>query len=217
MTSEKQIERLVRPGSKYFNLNPFEVLAVSYDADLDEVKKAFRKLSILVHPDKNGDNPRARDAFSAVNHAYKSLQDQGTFDFCKQIIKEARRRVEDEIREKKRKQKAPAAGANSNINLDDPTYIDNQVRLMTFKLFAEVEQKKNRMEELDAAERKRKREKELEEMERAKLEAELKKKWEEQREQRVNTWRNFQKKKLEPEKKKARTGLRPPHLKTAKD
>lgn len=53
LTPKQQIERLLRPGSTYFNLNPFEVLQVEPDATLDEIKKKYRRLSILVHPDKN--------------------------------------------------------------------------------------------------------------------------------------------------------------------
>lgn len=53
LTPKQQIERLLRPGSTYFNLNPFEVLQVDPDSSLDEIKKKYRRLSILVHPDKN--------------------------------------------------------------------------------------------------------------------------------------------------------------------
>lgn len=53
LTPKQQIERLLRPGSSYFNLNPFEVLHVDCDATIDEIKKKYRRLSILVHPDKN--------------------------------------------------------------------------------------------------------------------------------------------------------------------
>lgn len=53
MTPKQQIDRLLRPGSTYFNLNPFEVLQVDPESGLDEIKKKYRRLSILVHPDKN--------------------------------------------------------------------------------------------------------------------------------------------------------------------
>ena len=56
MTKEQQIERLTKPGSKYGNLNPFAVLMIGYDVDLDTARKQFRKLSILTHPDKNPDD-----------------------------------------------------------------------------------------------------------------------------------------------------------------
>ena len=55
LTKEQQIKRLTKPGSKYGNLNPYAVLMISYDVDLDAARKQFRKLSILTHPDKNPD------------------------------------------------------------------------------------------------------------------------------------------------------------------
>lgn len=53
LTPKQQIDRLLRPGSTYFNLNPFEVLQLEPECPLDEIKKKYRRLSILVHPDKN--------------------------------------------------------------------------------------------------------------------------------------------------------------------
>ena len=70
LTSTQQIDRLLRPGSTYRNLNPYEVLGVNADDAMDVVKKKFRRLSILVHPDKNqGDAERAMSAFDAVKKA----------------------------------------------------------------------------------------------------------------------------------------------------
>ena len=53
LTKEQQIKRLTKPGSKYGNLNPYAVLMIGYDVELDAARKQFRKLSILTHPDKN--------------------------------------------------------------------------------------------------------------------------------------------------------------------
>ena len=51
----------------YRNLNPYEVLEVNPDDPIEAVKKKFRRLSILVHPDKNQDDAeRAMSAFDAV-------------------------------------------------------------------------------------------------------------------------------------------------------
>lgn len=41
----------------------------------NEVKKAYRKISILVHPDNNKDNEDAKKAFRMVKTAYKNLKD----------------------------------------------------------------------------------------------------------------------------------------------
>merc|ERR1711953_792616 len=56
LTPKQQIDRLLRPGSTYRNLNPYEVLQIDPELPFDEVKKKYRRLSILVHPDKNPDN-----------------------------------------------------------------------------------------------------------------------------------------------------------------
>ena len=64
-TSKQQIERLLRPGSSYANLNPFDVLLVDFEDDVDRIKKQYKRLSILLHPDKNTaeDQDRATKAF----------------------------------------------------------------------------------------------------------------------------------------------------------
>ena len=42
MTPKQQIDRLLKPGYTYRNLNPFEVLQVDPDLSIDEIKKKFR-------------------------------------------------------------------------------------------------------------------------------------------------------------------------------
>lgn len=46
LTPKQQIDRLLRPGSTYFNLNPFEVLQVDSDVPLDEVKKKYKRVKM---------------------------------------------------------------------------------------------------------------------------------------------------------------------------
>lgn len=43
LTPKQQIDRLLRPGSSYFNLNPYEVLQVEPEAELEDVKKKYRR------------------------------------------------------------------------------------------------------------------------------------------------------------------------------
>ena len=77
LMSKNQIERLTRPGSSYFNLNPFEVLQIDPKVTDEEIKKRFRQLSILVYPDKTQDAAeRAQKASEAVDKAYKLLPGQ---------------------------------------------------------------------------------------------------------------------------------------------
>jgi molecular chaperone DnaJ len=51
----------------------YEVLGVGRSADKDEIKKAYRKLALKYHPDKNPDNKEAEEHFKEVNEAYEVL------------------------------------------------------------------------------------------------------------------------------------------------
>jgi DnaJ family protein A protein 2 len=50
---------------------PYDVIGVSRDASADEIKKAYRKLALVNHPDKGGDP----DKFKEIQNAYDILED----------------------------------------------------------------------------------------------------------------------------------------------
>lgn len=52
--------------------NHYETLGISNTASKDEIKKAFRQLSLQYHPDKN---PNSIDKFKEINEAYQTLSD----------------------------------------------------------------------------------------------------------------------------------------------
>src|ERR687884_90355 len=57
--------------------DPYQVLGVGKTASAAEIKKAFRKAAKAHHPDRNANDPKAKDKFAEVNSAYEILGDTG--------------------------------------------------------------------------------------------------------------------------------------------
>jgi molecular chaperone DnaJ len=61
----------------------YEVLGLNRDASEDDIKKAYRKLAMKHHPDRNPDNPKAEESFKEAKEAYEMLSDdqkRGAYD-----------------------------------------------------------------------------------------------------------------------------------------
>jgi molecular chaperone DnaJ len=53
----------------------YDVLGVNKDASDDDIKKAYRKLAMKFHPDRNPDNPNAEEHFKEAKEAYEVLSE----------------------------------------------------------------------------------------------------------------------------------------------
>ena len=90
-TKEYQMNRLI---TRKF-VNPYDILELGAESSDVEIKRKYRMLSMLIHPDKNK-HERAADAFALVDKAYKTLMDVEKRRTYQRVMREAKERVEVE-------------------------------------------------------------------------------------------------------------------------
>ncbi|KAG2429896.1 hypothetical protein HXX76_010676 [Chlamydomonas incerta] len=89
--------------------NAYTILELQPGPELDEaaIKKAYRKLAIQKHPDKNRDNPNAAEEFAEVEQAYRLLLDKQARGALDDLLRAQAHRAEREskVSDKRRKMK----------------------------------------------------------------------------------------------------------------
>lgn len=165
---------------KAFRLNAYAVLDLLPGVPDSDIKKCYRMKSLLIHPDKTK-NPKAPDAFDRLKKAQTSLLDEKERERLDEAIADARMLL---IRERKWTVDSPELKEDEFLRVDLPektkhVLMDNELRRRRqMKAQLQEEGRQQRKDEEEAAERKRKREHEQS--------------WEQTREQRIGSWRNFQ-------------------------
>ena len=176
---DTEIERIL--GA--FRANAYDVLDLQPGVPDEDIRKTYRKKSLLIHPDKTT-NPRAPDAFDRLAGAHQALLDETKREQLDLAIADARMLL---IRERKLTQ--------DSEEVKDPdrefmrawkekvkwVLADTEMRrVRQAKAAMRDEGRQQRKEEEELAERKRKREHAQD--------------WEKTRDDRIGNWRDFQKK-----------------------
>ncbi|XP_073009336.1 dnaJ protein ERDJ3B [Typha latifolia] len=85
----------------------YDVLQVPRGASEEQIKRAYRKLALKYHPDKNPGNEEANKRFAEINNAYEVLTDQ------------EKRKIYDRYGEEGLKQYAGSGGRGAGMNIQD--------------------------------------------------------------------------------------------------
>ncbi|KAL7729633.1 hypothetical protein ACLKA6_007913 [Drosophila palustris] len=62
-------------NKKFSDVNLYDLLGISIEAEQTEIRKAYRKRALDCHPDKNPDNPKAAERFHELSKALEILTD----------------------------------------------------------------------------------------------------------------------------------------------
>ncbi|KAL4972154.1 hypothetical protein BDW66DRAFT_144821 [Aspergillus desertorum] len=185
-TKDAEIDRI----RKAFILDAYAVLDLQPGVTEQDIKIQYRKKSLLIHPDKTK-NPGAADAFDRLKKAQSALMDEKQRNYLDECIADARRLL---IREHK-------------YTLDSPELkteeFKKEWRQKTVQVLLEEEARRRRQAKAKLQEEGRERRKEEQEIEERKRKREQQQAWEDSREQRIGSWRDWQKgQKKDGEKKK---------------
>jgi hypothetical protein len=180
-TAQEQMDRLLQNNYEWRNLNPFYVLQLPHTATEDEIAIRYKALSLLLHPDKNGGDPRAQQAFDIVKKARSTLLDEPD------RARHARMLVEEGLKQGNSIFKKKAGGKT----------LEELQEIEVMRIFAQVEQKRREVEERERKFEQRTQQQEDAQEAKERQERQFDKSWrkEERVDKRVGNWRDFASKK----------------------
>ncbi|RKF63607.1 J domain-containing protein spf31 [Erysiphe neolycopersici] len=182
---DAEIDRIM----KAFRLDAYAVLDLRPGVPESDIKKCYRSKSLLIHPDKTR-NPLAPEAFDRLKKAQTELTDEKHRMILDEAIADARMLL---IRERKWTINHPELKT---------TAFEKDWREKTKMVLIDNEHRRRRQLKAQMQEEGREMKKVEEEGELRKRKREHEKDWEETREQRIGSWRDFQKGYEKKKKKK---------------
>lgn len=218
LKEQKQLERkqMVDRVLKSFRLDPLAVLSLPRNPAPARINKNYRLISLLIHPDKCDPSFReeAQEAFTALAQAKAMLADeakmkdldefyeQSTQKVLRDKTKEWKKSIRAEMQRQLQTQGAPDKGvamaAHAKIDLPVPDFaaepsFDEAVREEVKQTMADREWQRRQVQKIQDREERQLAEAKAELKEIREQMAQDKQQWEETREKRVGSWRDFQK------------------------
>ncbi|KAI9723927.1 MAG: hypothetical protein M1812_000645 [Candelaria pacifica] len=182
---DSEIDRIL----KAFKLDAYAVLDLQPGVPESDIKVQYRKKSLLIHPDKTK-NTQAPDAFDRLKKAQTELMDEKQRERLDEAIADARMLL---IRERKWTVDHPDLRTDA---------FAGDWREKTKFVLIENEQRRRKQLKAQLQEEGRQQKKEDEEIDQRKRKRDHEQAWEQTREQRIGSWRDFQKGGEKKKKKK---------------
>ncbi|GIL61772.1 hypothetical protein Vafri_16156 [Volvox africanus] len=201
-----------------FKLNPFEKLNLRFDATVEDVKRQYRKLSLMVHPDKCK-HPQAATAFDLLGEAQKELLNDEKRESLVKVLEHAKEELRKERRKETKHDNLVRVASllheegrdGIEAEWEKTEEFHERWKMKARDVLARSEWRKRKLGNRLKEETLRLEEKEKEVKERVKAKKEHEKQWEHTRDQRVSTWHDY----LKGGGNKKSTGMvKPPKLKT---
>ncbi|XDG09487.1 hypothetical protein ABKA04_009102 [Annulohypoxylon sp. FPYF3050] len=174
---------------KAFRLDAYAVLDLNPGVPESDIKMTYRKKSLLIHPDKTK-NPQAPEAFDRLKKAQTELMDEKHRERLDEAIADARMLL---IRENKWTVDSP------ELKTED---FAQQWRVKTREVLIDNEMRRKRQAKAQMQEEGREQRRVDQELEDRKRKRQHEQDWESTRDQRIDSWRQFQKSKSGDDKKK---------------
>ncbi|KAG5646988.1 hypothetical protein DXG03_001712 [Asterophora parasitica] len=179
---EVEVERIL----KAFKLNPYDILDIDESSTQEEVKRRYRQLSLFIHPDKTA-HARAPEAFDILKKAESELSDKDKREDLDAVITQARNLI---LKALNLPLSTPVTDPQLK-GLEPPFKV--RLRLQSKELLIDEEVRRRKAIKMNLANEGLEARKKDEEVAAKKRKVQEDKQWEDNREQRVDSWRSFTK------------------------